>query len=70
MRETVYFAREDGGIGQDDEWENRAMYSRADAAVGCVRAAVPPRPAVAAYSGYRRDRRLPVSELATPAEAY
>jgi hypothetical protein len=34
------------------------MYSRAGAAVGCVRAAVPPRPAVAAYSGYRRGRRL------------
>jgi hypothetical protein len=42
----------------DNEWENRAMYSRAGAAVGCVRAAVPPRPAVAAYSGYRRGRRL------------
>ena len=42
----------------DNEWENRAMYSRAGAAVGCVRVAVPPRPAVAAYSGYRRGRRL------------
>ena len=57
-------------MGEDDEWENRAMYSRADAAVGCMRAAVPPRPAVAAYSRYRRGRRLPVCELATPTEAY
>ena len=42
----------------EDEWETRAMYSRASAAVGCVRAAVPPQSAAAAYSGYRRGRRL------------
>ena len=51
----------------DDKWETRAMYSRAGVTDGCVRAAVPPQSAVAAYSGYRRGRRLRAGRSAATA---